>query len=520
MENGDTANFKRIFDALHPQLVEFADEYADIHVRRSGSNIINLLIRKRWMRNKILQAVGNIISKKGINVEGLVKILELSHRQNAKYETSDAAIQHRSLLMQALYSTIVKKIEDGSISVDVVIKIISDRLNVDFVNGTIEPKKDYFNRFGRNPPGFVLLSPSQFCNLKCTGCYSDSDKTSKSHLSYEIVNRIINETRELWGARSVAISGGEPFLYSDKGKRLIDLIEENSQTYFKIYTNGLAINKDLAQRLAKAGNASPAISIEGTEQQTDARRGEGVYKRVMMAMEHLRCAGVPYGVSITATRDNIDTLMQESFYDNLFDVMGITYGWIFEYMPVGRGADVDMMPSPEQRKSLFQLLDDQNHRGRFICDFWSTSPSAEGCIAAGRSNGYLYIDWNGDIVPCVFNPYSDNNILKVYNEGGSINDAINGRLLTAIREWQRGYGFQQGNASDNYMIPCPIRDHFEEYIEILRDTEAKPINESAMIALSDESYHERMIEYGREIRTKLDPVWKERFCKKGCECKQ
>lgn len=40
-----------------------------------------------------------------------------------------------------------------------------------------------------------------------------------------------------------------------------------------------------------------AISLEGFKEETDARRGEDVFDRVMQAMDNLREAGVPFGFS-------------------------------------------------------------------------------------------------------------------------------------------------------------------------------------------------------------------------------
>jgi MoaA/NifB/PqqE/SkfB family radical SAM enzyme len=265
--------------------------------------------------------------------------------------------------------------------------------------------------------------------------------------------------------------------------------------------------------MASLSNITPAISIEGTAQDTDKRRGEGTYSKVIDAMDHLRNAGLPYGASITATRFNMATLLNPEYYDFLFNELGITYGWIFEYMPIGRGVETHMMPSPSERRELFELLDKQNKNGRFICDFWSTSPSAEGCLAAGRSYGYLYINWNGDLIPCVFNPYTDTNILDVYNKGGTLTDAVeNSPLFKSIRGWQNNYGFLKTNDVGNLMAPCPIRDHFSEYHSMLHEIKAKPADDAAAIALTDAEYYSKMVSYGEEVEAELGPVWKHRFC--------
>ncbi len=67
-------------------------------------------------------------------------------------------------------------------------------------------------------------------------------------------------------------------------------------------------------------------------------------------MEQLKNAGVPFGISVTATRQNAETVLSDEFLDYYFENMGAIYGWIFQYMPIGRSYTIDMMVSPEQRR--------------------------------------------------------------------------------------------------------------------------------------------------------------------------
>jgi hypothetical protein len=179
-------------------------------------------------------------------------------------------------------------------------------------------------------------------------------------------------------------------------------------------------------------------------------------------------------------------------------------------MPMGRGADIDLMPTPEQRKNLFLALDKQNKKGRFICDFWSTSPASEGCIAAGRTSGYVHINYNGNLSPCVFNPFSDTNLLDVYAKGGNLSEAVeNSPLLKLTREWQKNYAFQGGNL----MTPCPVRDHFSQYAEIIKKSGAGAVAEDISIDIDDPILLQKFNEYDLELKRELDPVWENQFKK-------
>src|SRR5450756_3085620 len=43
-------------------------------------------------------------------------------------------------------------------------------------------------------------------------------------------------------------------------------------------------------------------------------------------------------------------------------------------------------------------------------------------ISAGRARGYLYIDWDGKVMPCVFAPYAALSLQDVFARGGNLND--------------------------------------------------------------------------------------------------
>jgi MoaA/NifB/PqqE/SkfB family radical SAM enzyme len=326
--------------------------------------------------------------------------------------------------------------------------------------------------------------------------------------------KILADAQASWGIRSIAISGGEPFAYSSKGKGIIDIANEFPLLFFQVYTNGTLITKEVAKKIAKAANITPAISIEGYSKQTDYRRGKGTHDKTLKAIQYLREEGVIFGASITATQNNIKTLFEDDFYDYLFDELKITYGWIFEYMPMGRGSNIDLMPTPQQRKDLFWTLDKQNKKGRFICDFWSTSPASEGCFAAGRTSGYVHVNYNGTLSPCAFNPFSDTNLIDAYAKGENIGGAVeNSELFKLIRRWQINYGYNKGNETGNLMMPCPVRDHFLDYSEIVKKSGASPVENDVSIDVNDTALVKKFADYDLKLKQALDPVWEERFKK-------
>jgi MoaA/NifB/PqqE/SkfB family radical SAM enzyme len=287
-----------------------------------------------------------------------------------------------------------------------------------------------------------------------------------------------------------------------------------------MYTNGTLIDDEMARRLGKFGNLTPAVSVEGLREKTEQRRGEGVFDRIIAAMERLRRNKVFFGISLTATRENADEVFSDEVVNFYFQKMGAMYAWVFHYMPIGRSYTLDLLPTPEQRLRMWQRAWELI-RGRhlFIADFWNLGTASYGCIAAGHEGGYMTVDWNGNISPCVFIPYSPLNIHDVYAQGKTLNDAWAHPFFAQLRAWQDRYSneknYTQGGWHGNWLMPCPNRDHHAEFKEILRANRAVPIDEPAEAALRDPDYHRGLEAYNRAVAELLDPIWKEQYLKPG-----
>ena len=235
--------------------------------------------------------------------------------------------------------------------------------------------------------------------------------------------------------------------------------------------------------MAELGNISPAISVEGYEAETDEHRGKGVYGKILRAYESLERYGVPFGVSLTVFRENAHLVTQELF-DRYMEELGAKYMWIFQYMPIGREQTLQRQVSPEQRLRMYETTWRAVRDSRmFIADFWNSGSFSSGCISAGRAGGYLYVEWNGNVTPCVFNPYSPVNIHDVYREGKDLNDVLMEPFFREIRSWQDRYGLRTPpEETGNFMVPCPIRDHYEFMLPTLKRYRPRAIDPSGAVS--------------------------------------
>ncbi|MGB9685884.1 MAG: radical SAM/SPASM domain-containing protein [Rectinema subterraneum] len=382
------------------------------------------------------------------------------------------------------------------------------------IDKTTEREEAFKRRYGFGPPRFLVLSPTKFCNLHCTGCYANSDSASREKLSFETVDRIIREKTEVWGSVFTVISGGEPLLYESEGKTILDLARAHQDNYFLMYTNGTTIDKEMAHKLAEVGNITPAISVEGYENETDARRGKGIYKKVLSAMENLRAEGVPFGVSLTATKENAHLIPSKELVE-YYTRLGALYFWIFQLMPIGR-ASMDLVVTAEQRLDMYNRMFDLIKNDRyFIADFWNGGTLSNGCISAGRmrGGGYLYIDWAGHVTPCVFNPYAAGNVNEIYTRGGELSEVLVSPYFESLQEWQKNYAMNGEKYEGNWVLPCPMRDHYADMLKILEKTNPEPADEAAAEALHDPTYHAAMIQYDKELEQTIGPLWKKKYLK-------
>jgi MoaA/NifB/PqqE/SkfB family radical SAM enzyme len=271
-------------------------------------------------------------------------------------------------------------------------------------------------------PYFISISPSTACNLRCIGCYAGEYENAT--LTKNQVNDLLKQTLEM-GTQIVCFTGGEPFCYP----HFFEVIESNKELFFLVYTNGTHINDETCLRLKELGNVAILMSIEGDKEETDARRGKGVFQQIVDASRLLKENKIMFGYSIMAASTNNETLTDFAFYQKLYN-MGAMILWFSTYLPVGNDRDWDLLPTPRQRFALKNALQEVRHTlPLFIIDFENDSSYVGGCAGAGRR--VIHVNGKGQIEPCNFFHYYQDTVAEV-----SLAKAMTSSFFQAVREYQ------------------------------------------------------------------------------------
>lgn len=310
-----------------------------------------------------------------------------------------------------------------------------------------------------NIPWIILMDPTSACNLKCKGCWA-TEYGHNSNLTLDEMRKIVTEAKAL-GTHFFMFTGGEPLV---RKKDILTVTKENPDCIFLAFTNGTLVDDEFCEELKKSGNFALALSIEGTEETTDFRRGEGVYKKVVDAMALLKKHKCIFGTSICYTSKNYQAVTSDKFYDMEIEA-GAKFALYFHYMPIGSDADTSLLLTPEQREHVYRTIRKKrrtrNGKPIFVMDFQNDGEFVGGCIAGGRN--YFHINSEGDAEPCVFIHYSDSNIREK-----SILECLRSPLF---KQYYKGQPF-----NDNMLRPCPMLENPQALRHIIDVTGAKSTN--------------------------------------------
>lgn len=270
---------------------------------------------------------------------------------------------------------------------------------------------------GEHVPPFLIASITSSCSLHCAGCYSRCN-----HATVDAAPVCQLTEAEDLGVSYILLAGGEPMLRRD----IIEAAGKMPNIIFPIFTNGIYMDDAYFPLLDQCRNLIPVLSIEGGKEETDERRGKGIYEKLIANMDALRERGLLYGVSITVTTRNVQEVTSQAFLDTLA-ARGCKLVVYVEFVPVTEESQ-ELAPSEAERTILKEGIAGlrEAYQEMVFLSFPGDEKSSGGCIAAGR--GFFHINSHGGAEPCPFSPYSDVNVRDT-----SLRQTLKSPLFTALQ---------------------------------------------------------------------------------------
>ena len=279
---------------------------------------------------------------------------------------------------------------------------------------------------GEHVPPFLIASITSQCNLHCAGCYSRCnhatvDAAPVAQMTGEEWLRVFSEADEM-GISFILLAGGEPMLRRD----IIEAAGERPGILFPIFTNGTFIDEKYLTLFDRCRNLIPIMSIEGNREVTDARRGKGIYDRLIANMDEFKKRGLIFGASVTVTTENLKEVSSDSFIRCLSE-RGCKAVIFVEFVPVTEESK-NLAPGDDEREYLANEIARLRREvpEMVFVSFPGDEKSSGGCLAAGR--GFFHINSHGGAEPCPFSPYSDVNV-----RDAGLKEAMHSALFTALR---------------------------------------------------------------------------------------
>jgi MoaA/NifB/PqqE/SkfB family radical SAM enzyme len=270
-------------------------------------------------------------------------------------------------------------------------------------------------------PPFLYISILNSCNLRCQGCWVDVDKPRES-LKLDELNKIVTDAKN-HGNAFFGVLGGEPFMHPE----LFDFLRAHPDCYFQVFTNGQMITEKAAATLRQLGNATPLVSVEGTETVSNERRGgKDVLNRTLRGLQNCLDAKLLTGVATSLCKTNIDDLLTESWLQKLIR-MGVHYTWYHTYRPVGPKISEELALSPDQITRVRRFVVEQRARMpiAIVDAYYDHNGKALCPMATGISH---HIGPTGGIEPCPIIQFAtdsvrtERDLYDVFNQSAFLKD--------------------------------------------------------------------------------------------------
>ncbi|MEW6609226.1 MAG: radical SAM protein [bacterium] len=200
---------------------------------------------------------------------------------------------------------------------------------------------------------------TNLCNLKCKHCYQ-SDFTRSLDIDWAkikyLADNIIATLTQWHKSTRIDITGGEPLLKKEIFLLLEYLDHSPLVKETNIITNATLMGEDVLKRLTEFPKLKRIkVSLEGLKEQScDAIRGNGVFKKVIKAMDLLQDKGLEVVLMFTVLKTNLEEIVEIPQFCKRHSIDGVI---LERFIPLGKGNQIaEEVLDQKDYKRLIELI--------------------------------------------------------------------------------------------------------------------------------------------------------------------
>jgi radical SAM protein with 4Fe4S-binding SPASM domain len=157
----------------------------------------------------------------------------------------------------------------------------------------------------------VQIELTESCNQNCRHCYNYWRQDKNSPSGELVLDQFLTIAKQIYSAKvgSITLTGGEPMLCKNI---LFGLVSEfyNFGMDIGLNSNGVLIEKNDAEILAKSGLSHALISVLGTEAVHNSIAGlGGNFTKTIQGINNLLNAGIEVSVNMPVSKINLHSLL-------------------------------------------------------------------------------------------------------------------------------------------------------------------------------------------------------------------
>lgn len=256
-------------------------------------------------------------------------------------------------------------------------------------------------------PFSVVYAVTYKCQCRCVHCSVADYGVPEGELDTAEAKGLIDDVAD-WGAVKITFFGGEPLVRED----LCGLAAYASARGLRtsLDTNGLFLDRAMAQRLKAAGIGNVNISLDSSDPAAhDAlRMRRGCFAAAVGAIKNCVALGIPCLVSTYASKRSLKDGEMQKVIALARELGASGVKILFPILSGNWRKSEEERLDPEEEKKLLSLTDPSYV---YIEDALQMVKSrGKGCSAMERN--LVYISPTGDVQPCPAIPVSFGNVRK------------------------------------------------------------------------------------------------------------